>query len=48
VHLLFQLGFSIYYAMISVLLIQQWNYAPAQVGLFTGVVGLASSSRWSW
>jgi MFS family permease len=40
VHLLFQLGFSIYYAMISVLLIQKWNYAPAQVGLFTGVVGL--------
>ena len=40
VHLLFQLGFSIYYSMISVLLIRQWNYAPAEVGLFTGVVGL--------
>ena len=40
VHLLFQLGFSIYYAMISVLLIRHWNYAPAQVGLFNGVVGL--------
>jgi MFS transporter, DHA1 family, tetracycline resistance protein len=26
--------------MISVLLIRQWNYAPAEVGLFTGVVGL--------
>ncbi len=40
VHLLFQLGFSIYYAMISVLLIRQWHYASAEVGLFTGVVGL--------
>ncbi|MFI5269655.1 MAG: MFS transporter, partial [Chloroflexota bacterium] len=40
VHLLFQLGFSIYYAMISVLLIQQFHYAPAQIGLFTGVVGV--------
>jgi MFS family permease len=40
VHLLFQLGFSIYYAMISVLLVRRWNYTPAQVGLFDGVVGL--------
>ena len=40
VHLLFQLGFSIYYAMISVLLIRQLHYTSAQVGLFTGVVGL--------
>jgi MFS family permease len=40
VHLLFQLGFSIYYSMISVLLIRQWHYASAKVGLFTGVVGL--------
>ena len=40
VHLLFQLGFSIYYSMISVLLIRQWHYTSAEVGLFTGVVGL--------
>jgi MFS family permease len=40
VHLLFQLGFSVYYAMISVLLVRNWNDPPAQIGLFNGVVGL--------
>jgi MFS transporter, DHA1 family, tetracycline resistance protein len=40
-HLLFQSGFSIYYAMIPVQLSRRFAYDSAQLGLFNGLIGAA-------
>jgi MFS family permease len=40
-HLLFQSGFSLYYAMIPVQLSRRFAYDSAQLGLFNGLIGAA-------
>jgi MFS family permease len=40
-HLLFQCGFSLYYAMIPVQLSRRFAYDPAELGLFNGLIGAA-------